>query len=223
MSLMLEILDDEQDFCEYVGAVAEGMGFEVRATNRPEIFIDEYHLNDKEIVLLDLYMPQIDGVELLRFMAEARPPIALILMSGGDELVLKSAQKLAKELSLNVIDIIHKPIRKKQLEQVLKKIPEQVNSSLAVDNSHITPSLIALENVLKREEIDVVFQPQINCQTGKVCAVEALARWHHTKLGQIPPLAFVPMAESYGSDSRAGYSGHAQVDKTIGQVSAVKR
>ena len=198
MSLKLEILDDEHDFCEYVCAVADGMGFDTSATNSPERFVDEYHLANKEIVLLDLYMPGIDGVELLRFMADARPPTALVLMSGGDELVLKSAQKLADELGLNVVEIIHKPIRKKQLEQLLEKIPEQINSNLEVKNSQITPSLVALENALKREEINVVFQPQIDCQTGKICSVEALARWTHNKLGQIPPLAFIPMAEAYG-------------------------
>ena len=198
MTLKLEILDDEHEFCEFVCAVADGMGFETRSTINPEEFVDEYHLGRKEVVLLDLYMPNIDGVELLRFMADTRPPAAIVLMSGGDEQVLKSAQKLAGELGLNVVETIRKPIRKKQLEQVLVKIPEYINSSLEVENSRITPSLVALENALSREEINVVFQPQINCLTGKICAVEALARWTHSKLGQIPPLAFIPMAESYG-------------------------
>ena len=87
--LKLDVLDDEKDFCKFVCSVADAMGFATKSCSSPQEFVAEYHKNPKEVVLLDLYMPGIDGIELLRFMADALPLSAIILMSGGDELVLK--------------------------------------------------------------------------------------------------------------------------------------
>ncbi len=128
--LKIEVLDDEPDFSKFVCSVASLMGFQATSPLSPQSFVKQYTA-DKEILFLDLYMPGIDGVDLLRFMANAAPPAAIVLMSGGDELVLKSAQNLAEELGLNVVDVIRKPIRKKQLESILSKLPGLVQSNIS--------------------------------------------------------------------------------------------
>lgn len=51
---------------------------------------------------------------------------------------------------------------------------------------------------LVRREFFVVYQPQISCQTGRVCGWEALVRWQHPKRGIISPADFIPVAESSG-------------------------
>lgn len=57
---------------------------------------------------------------------------------------------------------------------------------------------IALREALWREEIEVVYQPIVDLSSGRVEAVEALARWQHSTLGMIPPSVFVPIAEEAG-------------------------
>lgn len=54
-----------------------------------------------------------------------------------------------------------------------------------------------LFEALKRNEISVVYQPQYNHE-GSIIALEALMRWTHGKLGSIPPMTFIPKAESLG-------------------------
>lgn len=54
-----------------------------------------------------------------------------------------------------------------------------------------------LFEAVKRKEISVVYQPQYN-QNGSIIALEALMRWTHGKLGSIPPMTFIPKAESLG-------------------------
>ena len=55
-----------------------------------------------------------------------------------------------------------------------------------------------LRDALLRGHLDVHYQPQIDLITGKMSAMEALVRWPHPRLGLIPPLEFIPLAEEAG-------------------------
>ncbi|MCD6259629.1 MAG: EAL domain-containing protein [Helicobacteraceae bacterium] len=55
-----------------------------------------------------------------------------------------------------------------------------------------------LKKALEREELHLVFQPQISLQEKKVIGVEALLRWHNEELGMVPPDRFIHVAESLG-------------------------
>lgn len=55
-----------------------------------------------------------------------------------------------------------------------------------------------LRQALKNEELILHYQPQIDLQTGKIVAFEALIRWQHPQLGLIPPDKFIPLTEETG-------------------------
>jgi diguanylate cyclase (GGDEF)-like protein/PAS domain S-box-containing protein len=56
----------------------------------------------------------------------------------------------------------------------------------------------ALRHALKRNELELYYQPQISLSDGKIIGAEALLRWHHPELGMISPAEFIPIAESSG-------------------------
>ncbi|MCX6074807.1 MAG: EAL domain-containing protein [Campylobacterales bacterium] len=56
----------------------------------------------------------------------------------------------------------------------------------------------ALRYALKRNELEVYYQPQISMESGKIIGAEALLRWNHPTMGMISPAEFIPIAEESG-------------------------
>ncbi len=56
----------------------------------------------------------------------------------------------------------------------------------------------ALRKAIKNHELSLVYQPQVDAVTGKIVSVEALSRWDHSELGQVPPAKFISTAERIG-------------------------
>lgn len=72
------------------------------------------------------------------------------------------------------------------------------NSNSPINNSRLNSIYTGLQNVLSKKELYVVFQPKVSAQDGIIVGFEALARWQHPTLGEIPPIEFIPIAENTG-------------------------
>jgi len=62
----------------------------------------------------------------------------------------------------------------------------------------------ALHHVLKNNELELYYQPQVDIRTDQITGAEALIRWKHPTLGMIPPDKFIPIAEENGSINEIG-------------------
>ena len=67
---------------------------------------------------------------------------------------------------------------------------------------HHSPHLLqlagGLQEAIRRDGLCLYYQPKIRLETGQVCGVEALVRWHHPEHGLITPDQFIPLAEETG-------------------------
>lgn len=117
----LILIDDSQEFCDFVSRVAEEKEYDVKVTLRPEDFMREYEGFDPTVVVLDILLPNIDGIELIRWLAHQQCHAPIILVTGGDISNMNSARKMAEMHSLNILAELSKPIEVADLRAALMK------------------------------------------------------------------------------------------------------
>lgn len=118
----LLVIDDEPALAEFVAQVAAECGFAPTLTADDRTFRDAVVAERPEIVVLDLGMPGMDGVELLRFLAEEGHRAPVLIISGFDRRVLESAFRLGEALGLTMVGPLEKPVRFEELESVLSEL-----------------------------------------------------------------------------------------------------
>jgi DNA-binding response OmpR family regulator len=115
----LLLIDDEPVLAEFLASAARECGFEPRITDKDEDFRDQFLADRPEMVALDLGMPGMDGIELLRFLADQNYSAPVLIVSGFDRRVLESAFRLGQELGLSMAGPLEKPVRLEELETTL--------------------------------------------------------------------------------------------------------
>ena len=115
----LLLIDDEPALAEFLANAAVEAGFEPAITSEDQQFRDEFLASRPDMVALDLGMPGMDGIELLRFLADQDYRSPVLIVSGFDRRVLESAFRLGKALGLNMAGPLEKPVRLEALETLL--------------------------------------------------------------------------------------------------------
>lgn len=118
----LLLIDDEPALADFLANAATESGFEPVIAERDEEFREIFVELRPEMVALDLGMPGMDGVELIRFLAEQAYRGPVLIVSGFDRRVLESAFRLGEALGLSMAGPISKPVRLEDLETVLKQL-----------------------------------------------------------------------------------------------------
>lgn len=184
-------VDDEPDFLELISMIGEGVGCEVLTAATPDRFREHLMQRRPAVVLLDLQMPAMDGIEALRYLAHNNCDAGVLLASGMDQRVLVSARQLGESLGLRMLGTLQKPAMVEDIEMLLK-------DHLTGDSSRVTVQ--ELQRALDDQEFMVYYQPQLVRQGGewRIRGVEAFVRWRHPRLGLLLASEFLDLAEQSG-------------------------
>ena len=116
----LLLIDDEPALADFLASAARASaGLEPAITSNDDEFREQFLARAPDMVALDLGMPGMDGVELLRFLAEQNYRGPVLIVSGFDRRVLESAFRLGEALGLNMAGPLEKPVRLEELEELL--------------------------------------------------------------------------------------------------------
>lgn len=191
----LLILDDDAAVAQTIGFIAKGLDFSVHHFEDPEPFFEALLMLQPSHVALDLIMPRMDGIEVLRRLAQTGCNASLILTSGMGQKVLESAQATAFERGLNIVGVLPKPFRPQALRELLTQ--HQTKQRPAVPFA-TAPTVALLATAIEQKKLSIVLQPKMDIHSQRIVCAEVLSRWNDPELGSIPPDTFIPLAESHG-------------------------
>ncbi|MCF6283175.1 MAG: bacteriohemerythrin [Candidatus Polarisedimenticolaceae bacterium] len=121
-TLRLIIVDDEMEVASLIAEVAESVGYKVDIANSVKQFqqCDDVQLYD--VIIIDLIMPDTDGIELIKILADQGSRAAIIAISGYDKGVLKAAGVIAEKSGLDMRATLSKPLNLHDLRALLQEI-----------------------------------------------------------------------------------------------------
>lgn len=191
------VIDDDPGICALIVDVAESMGcFPQSAAEKDDIL--HKIQSPWDCILVDLTMPDIDGIEVLRLLSEQDNKCPVILISGFAAGVLDSARNLGEARGLTIIEALTKPIQIDTLEKTIElalatNLAQPKKRQKKADADHNL-----FEANVDHGGVIPYYQPKIDARTGCLVGYEALARWWHPQKGLLSPAAFIPQAIANG-------------------------
>ena len=184
----LLVVDDEVDFAELIDEVASPLGFAVSMVHDGPNFRRTFMAVNPDVILLDLRLPNEDGIELMRYLSAKQCTAKVIVVSGADGRTIAAATSIARQRKIDIVGTLSKPVDIADLESMLKPLSRA--------SSKITPEAI-ISGVIAGEFV-VRFQPKVRLDHNgdtRMDGVEALVRWQHPTRGLLYPDTFIPVAQ----------------------------
>ena len=199
------LVDDDPVQIAILSSYFAGLGTPgIQSANNSRIALDLLDSSEQpvDLIVSDLQMPEMDGLEFLRHLNDRNYAGALAIMSGVKSDLLEHAAKLARLQGLNLIGHLGKPVSKQGLDSVLLADQAAAKPATAVTApQQETPQLdeATFRKALAEKRFKLYYQPKVDTRTRRICGAEALARWIGDDGGFVfHPAQFIEFAENNG-------------------------
>ncbi|BDU42605.1 EAL domain-containing response regulator [Vibrio nigripulchritudo] len=155
-------------------------------------YIGKHHPN---LLICDLNMPTMDGVELLQKLGEQNYRGDVIISSAQNEMVINAANKMCIQYGLNLIGQMEKPVTTEKLANLLNQTASLSTSSAS---SQIEVTEAQIRQAVENHEFELYYQPLVNFKTGDWQESETLIRWNHPDYGVLSPFFFLDKVQQLG-------------------------
>jgi EAL domain-containing protein (putative c-di-GMP-specific phosphodiesterase class I)/ABC-type branched-subunit amino acid transport system substrate-binding protein len=197
MSLKVLIIDDDIKITDQLQDVVERSGHQVTVENDSRN-VESLLTTEFDLIFLDLRMPFLDGIQVMRILSEKKVSAALVLMSGFDKSVLNTAHELAEALELKALGQLSKPLKVDAIESLIKEVEQ---TKLIQVDQPISQRKMTSDDIRKafdEDRIEVHYQPQMDAKMNRVVGLEALCRIRDPQENLIYPDQFIDEVERLG-------------------------
>ncbi|MEX1196462.1 MAG: EAL domain-containing response regulator [Pseudohongiellaceae bacterium] len=199
----LIVLDDETTVGQTIAHIARSESFQTRVTTSEASFFTTLEECAPTCIILDLIMPEHDGIQIINRLANQNCEVNLLILSGADQRVINTVVNVAVARGLNVIGKLQKPFTAEALRHYLKLSVTRQDTIKPPSNDLPSPQLPGIspemiKHALENNEFSLRYQPQVHCGNGELVGFEALSRWQLPGHGYISPDLFIPVIEDNG-------------------------
>jgi EAL domain-containing protein (putative c-di-GMP-specific phosphodiesterase class I)/ActR/RegA family two-component response regulator len=189
------VVDDEPAILEVVSRGLKKAGFEVTTFTSGREFERTVVRDVPDLCIMDLSLPDFDGVAILNELAAQDYRGRILLISGHSQQLLRSVSRLAEDYQLQIIGCVRKPF-------TIGPLVETINANMT---ETFSPTREAIIEAMRNEEIVVRYQPIVDLPNRDVVSAEALARWQHPTEGLLLPSRFLGKLDQAGFNELTTY------------------
>jgi len=182
------VVDDELGILDVVTRGLENAGYRTKSFSSGREFERAVAREAPDLCVMDLSLPDLDGVAILGELAAQDYKGRILLISGHSQQLLRSVSRLAEDYHLNVIGCVRKPFTMKPLLELLDTCPAK----------SFVPTREDVIEAIRNDQIVVRYQPIVSLPHNEVVSAEALVRWQHPKEGTISPCRFLHKLDEAG-------------------------
>lgn len=190
------IVDDSQLHRQLASELCSQLGFtSIRHAANGEEGMALVRQQVPMLMLLDLEMPRMDGVQVMQQLALEQLTPYIILTSAKDYMLISTLELMGCGLGLPVLGGLKKPLQAGELQDLLARLSQQSAKS---KESCALYDAAEIRQALEQQQIIPYYQPKIDLASGQLKGAEMLARWLHPSRGLIAPGSFIPVIEQHG-------------------------
>src|SRR5688572_4992511 len=111
------VVDDDRAICDYMETFLAKDGFDVKTLNDPAVAAEEVKVGGYHLVVLDLMMPKMDGVEVLKRIRKIDTDVAVVIFTG-----YPSLDTAVQSMKLDAVDYLKKPFNPDEFRAVVDRV-----------------------------------------------------------------------------------------------------